>query len=141
MKAADRASALVMLWRGMVRRCPRCGERDLWTGWFAMREACPRCGLPSERGEGYWLGAMAINLGATEAVFGILVIVVAVASWPDVPWLWLLVGGLVLNAAFPILFYPFSKTLFLAVDLLLIHERDRRWPVSQPEGPGGDGPR
>ena len=35
--------------------------------------------------------------------------------------------GLVVNATFPIFFYPFSKTLFLAVDLLLIHADDRAW--------------
>ena len=118
MKAKDRPNALVILWRGLLRRCPRCGERDVWTGWF-------------ERGEGYWLGAMAINLGVTEAVFGILVIAWAALTWPDVPWMWVLVVGLVVNAALPIVFYPFSKTLFLAVDLILIHADDRSWRANQ----------
>jgi uncharacterized protein (DUF983 family) len=134
-KALERPNALVVMWRGLVRRCPRCGERDLWTGWFAMRDRCPRCGLPSERGEGYWLGAIAINLGVTEAVFGILVIAWGALTWPDVPWTWLLVVGLVINATFPIFFYPFSKTLFLAVDLLLIHADDRTWRADRSPGP------
>ena len=134
MKAIERPNALVVMWRGLVRRCPRCGERDLWTGWFAMRDRCPRCELPSERGEGYWLGAIAINLGVTEAVFGALVIAWGALTWPDVPWTWLLVVGLVINATFPIFFYPFSKTLFLAVDLLLIHADDRTWRADRSTG-------
>lgn len=84
-----------------------------------MPDRCPVCALPFERGEGYWLGAIAVNLGATEAVFGALVAVILVATWPDPPVVGLMVLGVALNILFPILFYPFSKTIFLAVDLIL----------------------
>ncbi len=92
-----------------------------------MAERCPRCGLPSERGEGYRLGAIAINLGATEAAFGLLLVVGALLTSPHVPWIGLAVAGIALNAVFPIAFYPFSKTIFLAIDLSLIHASDRTW--------------
>ena len=87
-------------------------------------------GLPGQLAGGD-LERDAVPLGVTEAVFGILVIAWAALTWPDVPWMWVLVVGLVVNAALPIVFYPFSKTLFLAVDLILIHADDRSWRANQ----------
>jgi hypothetical protein len=88
-----------------------------------MLDRCPSCALPFERGEGYWLGAMAINLGATEATFGAFLIAGVVLTWPDVPWVLLTIGGVLVTAAVPVFFYPFSKTIFLALDLI-IHRAD-----------------
>lgn len=39
--------------------------------------------------------------------------------WPDVPWTALTVTSMVAMAVFPIVFYPMSKTVWLAVDLLM----------------------
>ena len=58
-----------MLARGAARRCARCGSGGLFRRWFTMAERCPRCDLQFEREEGYWTGAMMINLAVTEAVF------------------------------------------------------------------------
>ena len=88
-----------------------------------MTDRCPRCGLDFVRGEGFWLGAIAINLGVTEAVFGAFFVTVAVLTWPDVQWGWLTVAALLVNAVVPIVFYPYSKTIFLAADLLM-HQID-----------------
>jgi uncharacterized protein (DUF983 family) len=127
-----RPSAPVMLGRALLRRCPRCGRTGIFSRWFDLPPSCPRCGLALEREEGYWLGAMAVNLGVTELLFGVLLITWAVLAWPDVPWVWLTVAGLALNAIVPIVFYPFSKTIFLAIDLLTLHTNERTWT-----GPGG----
>lgn len=108
-----------ILLRGLQRRCPRCGERGLFRRWFEMSQRCSRCDLPFERSEGYWLGAMAVNLGVTEALFGALFVLAVVLTWPDVPWFALTVAGVALNVVVPIVFYPFSKTIFLAFDVLM----------------------
>ena len=47
--------------RGARKRCPRCGERDLWTTWFRSKPRCPSCDLRFEQQEGGYLGAMVIN--------------------------------------------------------------------------------
>jgi hypothetical protein len=44
--------------------------------------------------------------------------VVLVVTWPDPPWALLQYGGIALMVLVPFLFYPFSKTLFLAFDLI-----------------------
>jgi uncharacterized protein (DUF983 family) len=123
----EKPNALLVLARGFLKRCPRCGQDGLFTGWFSMLERCPRCDLAFERGEGYWLGAIAINLGVTEALFGIMVVAIMLVTWPNVPWVWPTVAGIALNVVIPIVFYPFSKTIFIAIDLLLIHAEERAW--------------
>jgi hypothetical protein len=69
---------------------------------------------------------MAVNLGATETVFGLLLVGTAVATWPEVPWVGLTIAAVVVNTLFPVLFYPFSKTIFIAIDLILLHPEHRR---------------
>ena len=111
-------------WRGLLRasrlRCPRCGVGRVMRTWFSVRAACDACGLRFERDEqdDYWLGAYTLNFIVTELFFAALLAVALVATWPDPPWtpiIWLGVAQMCLT---PILFYPFAKALWLAVDLI-----------------------
>lgn len=110
---------LRLLWRAVRLRCPNCGGGGLWKSWFQLRHACPTCGLRLERGEqGYIVGAQMFNIIAAELVFAAIFVGVLVATTPDVPWGWLQWGGPILMLLFPVFFYPFSKMLFLAFDLV-----------------------
>lgn len=42
-----------LLWRGLTKRCPACGQGRLFVHWFTMRQRCRRCGLEFERIEGH----------------------------------------------------------------------------------------
>jgi hypothetical protein len=57
------------------------------------------------------------NIVAAELVFALIFLGVLVITWPAPPWDLLLYGGAALMVIAPFLFYPFSKTLFLAFDL------------------------
>lgn len=61
--------------RGFTGACPNCGARGIHRGLWHLREACPRCGLTLEKGEGFFLGSMAMNYGLV--VFGFLAPVAA----------------------------------------------------------------
>ena len=87
--------------------------------WFKMAERCPTCGLALERGErsDFWIGAYVFNLAFGEGIaFGVLVIWM-VATAPNQPWTEIEVVGLVLAVLLPLMFFPFSRTLWLAWDL------------------------
>jgi hypothetical protein len=58
------------------------------------------------------------NIIAAEMVFAVIFLGVLFTRWPDPPWELLMYGGAALTVLLPLLFYPFSKTLFLAFDLL-----------------------
>jgi len=91
----------------------------LFTGWFAMRAACGSCGLRTERGEqGYIVGAYMFNIVAAELLWALMFLAILASTWPAPPWDLLLWGGGALMLALPFLLYPFSKTVFLAFDLL-----------------------
>lgn len=105
------------LWRGARRRCPRCGGGNLFSSWLRMRPACGACGLALDRGEeDHFLGAYVMNLVIAEAVPAIVVLGAVFLTWPDVPWTGLAWIAVSLAVVCPFLFYPFSRTLWLAVD-------------------------
>jgi uncharacterized protein (DUF983 family) len=106
--------------RGLRLRCPLCGGGEMLETWFRMRPRCPRCGLGTDRTQGdLFLGGMMFNLVASEGVMAALLVGVAIATWPDVPWNTIWFGGLALMIAAPFAFLPFSRTLWLAFDLML----------------------
>jgi uncharacterized protein (DUF983 family) len=109
--------ALVLLWRGMLLRCPVCGRGRLFRRWFKMNEQCPVCGFHFEREEGYFTGAMAVNLIIAEVLLTAAVIPLALQPW--ISLLWLFVFGVVLSVSFPLLFYRHSKALWMSIDHLL----------------------
>lgn len=114
-----------MLWRGLTRRCARCGSGKLFRRWFHMVDDCPGCGLHFEREQGYWTGALAINIIATGGLFAILFVTLLAITIPDVPvvpLLLILVPEAILG---PIVYYPFSKTVWVAVDRAYLQRLDR----------------
>jgi uncharacterized protein (DUF983 family) len=111
--------AMVAFARGATRRCPRCGSGRLFERWFRIRTRCPRCGLRLEREEGGFLGAMTVNYVVTAVVWVGLLIAWLVADLPDVNVLGLTLASIGVALVVPLLFWPFSKTIWAAVDYLV----------------------
>ena len=108
-----------LLWRAMRLRCPNCCGGPLFRSWLHMHSQCPACGLRLERGEdGYQVGSYMFNIIAAELLFLAVFLGALVLTWPAPPWALLQYGGLALMVIAPFLFFPFSKTLSLAFDLL-----------------------
>jgi uncharacterized protein (DUF983 family) len=111
--------AFLLFWRALRLRCPNCGGGPIFRSWFRLRPYCPSCGLSLERGEqGYQVGSYMFNIVISELIFVLLFLGVVVLTWPSPPWRLLQYGGIALMVLAPIIFFPFSKTLFLAFDLL-----------------------
>ena len=84
-----------------------------------MFSHCPVWHLALERGEeGCQVGSYMFNMIAAELIFAATFIGVLLLTWPSPPWNALLYGGVVLMVVLPLVFFPFSKTLFLAFDLI-----------------------
>lgn len=109
-----------MFLRALRLRCPHCGGGPVFLSWRRLVPSCPVCGLGFERGEqGYWLGAYFFNLMAVETVFGVWIMGVLWWTWPAPPWDLVQAGSVVLMLVTPFALFPWSKTLFLAFDLLV----------------------
>lgn len=125
-----------LLGRGLTRRCPRCGERDVFESWFRSRECCPRCHMRLNRGEhDFWIGAWMLNLVGVETVFALLLVALIVALWPDVPWPAITWAGVIGMIALPLLLFPVSRTLWLAIDMTFQPERPGDFPSTEGRPP------
>jgi uncharacterized protein (DUF983 family) len=109
--------ALRLFARGLWLRCPACGAGQLFASWFRMRERCPICGLRFEREHGYYTGAMGVNLVMTE--LAVVLGTIPLAFDTRVPVLPLVLGAALASVALPCLCYPYSRSLWLAFDLLV----------------------
>jgi uncharacterized protein (DUF983 family) len=109
----------LLLWRALRLRCPNCGAERVFASWGKLRQRCLACGLWLERGEGdYYLGAYMVALMFVETLFAVGFVAILVITWPDPPWDAIQWGGAVVLAAGVIISYPFSKTIWLAIDLM-----------------------
>ena len=111
-----------MVLRGAAKRCASCGHGRLFSGWFQMVPSCPGCGYRFEREEGFFLGAYVMNLVIAQVLVVLLAIVPAIvllAGDPDAGLLPVFAGGVVGAVLAPLVFYPFSKTLWVAIELIM----------------------
>lgn len=87
-----------------------------------MKERCPACQYLFEREEGFFLGAYVINLAIAQGLVILLAIVpliIRLASDPDASIMPFVFGGLIGAVVAPMFFYPWSKTIWTAFDLML----------------------
>ena len=67
---------------------------------------------------GYWIGSYTVNLFVTEGIFVVTFVAGMFATWPGVPWTALGVICACLAVLVPVLAFPHSKLLYLAIDLV-----------------------
>ncbi|MDP1807664.1 MAG: hypothetical protein Q8K72_20970, partial [Acidimicrobiales bacterium] len=75
-----------------------------------------------EREEGFFLGAYVINLAIAQAMVILLAVVpliVRLAGDPDASIVPFVAGGIIGAVVAPAVFYPWSKTIWTAFDLML----------------------
>ena len=129
------ASWPTVVLRGARKRCPRCGERRVWSGWFTVKARCPRCDLRFEAELGGFLGAMTLNYTLALAVWGVMLGVTLAFTVPDVPVGPLVAASVVVLVVVPLWFYPRSKMIWAAIEFLVARsDPDYRTPVRRDPG-------
>jgi uncharacterized protein (DUF983 family) len=116
------ATAGTMVWRGIRRRCGRCGAKGIFASYFTLKERCPVCGYRFVREAGAFTGVMLMNVTATFVLMFLSLISYVfwrgvtgedVALWPFA------VACLAFAAVVPIVFYPFAASLWASMDLAM----------------------
>ncbi|MGH7431105.1 MAG: DUF983 domain-containing protein [Candidatus Methylomirabilales bacterium] len=112
-----------VLARGLSLRCPRCGAAPLFRGLFSMYEDCLSCDLRFEREQGYFVGAIYINYAVT--------VVIAIAGYFALdhfiglsPAYQLILWGS-FAVWFPLVFFRYSRSLWLSLDYIFNPESPR----------------
>lgn len=109
-----------------------------------MAERCPTCTLRFERVAGHWVGFVGVN---TTVIFGVMFVVLLttyLVSYPDPPGAWLLWVEVGIAFAGPAIFFPPSRMLWTAIDILMRPLRpgeiDPRYVVKDPYRDRPQGP-
>ena len=108
---------IAILLRGLRLRCPVCARAPVFRRPFKVRHHCPECGALFQREEGFFVGALMINVVTTEAAVLVAYAVLLLALGGR--------GALVLPLLFavallfPVAFYHHSWSLWLAADHLI----------------------
>lgn len=131
-------SVAKMLWRGCTKRCGVCGERRIFRRWFTMVDECPTCGLTFEREPGAYIGAIGINTIVSFGALLITIVALLVATYPEMPAAPIMGASVAVAVIVPLFFYPFSRTIWLAIDLGMNPLRSGE--VKMPYGPHEDRP-
>ncbi len=113
-----------MILRALVLRCPWCGSRRTFIRrWLGKYERCRTCGIRWRREEGFELGAVTLNTVMTFIVLTICMTVGFIMTSPDIPVLPFVLSLVGIAVLMPIVIYPFTFTLWLAIDLA-VHRLD-----------------
>ncbi len=112
--------------RGARLSCPACGRRSVFQSPFRVRPFCPECGAVFQREEGFFVGAIMLNVVTTEAAVmaaaGLCLLLLPQLDDVLLPVLF------AVALLFPVAFYHHSWSLWLAGDHIV-----ERLPV---RGPG-----
>jgi hypothetical protein len=113
---------ILILTRGLRLKCPECGYGALYNATFKMKKSCSHCGLVFEREQGYFVGAIYLNVLATEGlVLGAYIVFSLLQAYfgfsvSETEISYLLYG---LCIVLPFLFFPHSRSLWLSVDHII----------------------
>ncbi len=108
-----------LLRRAMRRRCPVCANKPIFRSWVRMTPQCSRCGLWFNRIPGHWLGSWFLNIIVVQTALVIELLIGVTITWPDPPMWNIGILAVVVAIAVPFWFFPYSRTLWAAIDLAM----------------------
>jgi hypothetical protein len=79
-----------------------------------MFPTCPHCGVKYEREPGFFLGSIYINYGLTALISVIVATPILLNRLASE--VWVAIGCLVFVVAFPLLWFPWARSLWLGFD-------------------------
>src|SRR2546421_12002635 len=108
----DDRQIITTLLRGLRLRCPVCGLSSIFQRPFKVRHHCPACGALFQREEGFFVGALMVNVVVTEGAvmlaFAFCLLALGGSSEGTPPRLF------VVALLFPFAFYPHAWSLCLS---------------------------
>jgi uncharacterized protein (DUF983 family) len=105
-----------MMLRCLRLRCPVCGDSSIAQSPFKIRHHCPVCGALYQREDGFFVGALTINVVTTELIIlGLYLASLFLLNSYDRILAILFITGLL----FPLVFYHHSWSIWLSLDHLV----------------------
>jgi uncharacterized protein (DUF983 family) len=113
----DRSSIANLLRRCLRLKCPVCGNASIVKAPFRIKDHCPICRAVFQREQGFFVGAILVNVVTTELV--ILLAYLTSLPFINTYYKFVLVMLFVIAVAFPVAFYHHSWSVWLTFDHLV----------------------
>lgn len=115
----SRPKLSTILARGWRRRCPHCGEGEIFRGWVSMHDRCPHCQLQFLRDQGdLWAYLLAVDRALF--IFPMVAMIYFRLYIPDSKWFYVLVVALLTGFVYTL---PHRNGMCLGLDYLM----RRKW--------------
>jgi uncharacterized protein (DUF983 family) len=103
--------------RGLRLRCPACGQSSLFKSMFKMHDECSHCGMVFMREQGYFIGAIYVNVIVTETLIFLayLVCLLTLPAADQTVYTILFVLALVI----PLAFNRHARSIWLSFDYII----------------------
>ena len=103
--------------RGLKLRCPACGQGLLFRSMFKMNEECEYCGMVFMREQGYFIGAIYVNVIVTESLIFLtyLICLLLLPAANQTMYAVLFVLALII----PLLFNRHARSIWLSFDYIM----------------------
>lgn len=106
-----------LLLRCLWLRCPVCGRSSVFERRFHVRHHCPACRALFQREDGFFVGAIVVNIITTELL--IIVLYVACLLVISSRFQLMLTILFIFGISFPVAFYHHSWSVWLSFDHLI----------------------
>src|SRR5262245_58417027 len=106
---------------GLRLRCPNCGLGSLYKSPFGMRARCEYCDITFEREQGYFIGAIYVNIIVTESLLLLLLVIYSLVTGAINERI--IVILIVMAIVLPLVFYHHSRSLWLSFDHIMDPEK------------------
>ena len=113
----ERRSIMTTLLRCLRLRCPVCGDSSIIRAPFRITHHCPSYDALFMREDGFFVGAILINVVTTELVI-LLIYVVCIAAF-STDYMLILTILFIAALLFPVAFYHHSWSLWLGLDHII----------------------
>jgi uncharacterized protein (DUF983 family) len=115
-------------------QCPHCGHGPVIRNWIGVHETCSGCGFRFSRDHDplYFNGAIFVNYMLSGGLFVVSFFLTIMLTLPQVPWDTIAYAAPIGAIVSVLFFNPFSKVIWLTVDLrvrpVTEDELERRTP-------------
>jgi uncharacterized protein (DUF983 family) len=117
-----------VLWRGWRKRCPHCGEGEIYKGWAKLRDHCPSCDFKFLHDQGDLL-AYLIVIDRAVFLFPLVVLIYFRLNNPATLWFYVSSAVVLFGLIYTL---PHRNGMGLGLDYLF----RRHWgDLAKPEDP------
>jgi uncharacterized protein (DUF983 family) len=117
-----RQTAKILL-RGFLLKCPDCGRTGIYESLLQVRHHCTNCGLLFQREQGYFTGALYVNIAVAEGAVLLTFLICLLLGVKNTERMFVILIGV--GALMPLLFFLHSRSFWLCFDYLVDPTRTR----------------